>query len=51
MKIQILIDNHLRKNLVSTWHLRPWIAKHKMSVDDFSQKAGRHVHLKDTDMH
>ena len=31
---------HIRNNLVSTRHLRPWFAKHKMSVNDFSQTIG-----------
>ena len=40
IKIQSLINNHLRNNIVSTRHLRPCFSKHKLSVDDFSQKTG-----------
>ena len=38
VRIQILFNNHLRNNLVSTRHLRLWTAKQKASVDDFSKK-------------
>ena len=43
IKIQDLINNHLRKTLMSTRHLRSWSAKHKMSEDDFRQKTGRNI--------
>ena len=36
-KLQTLINNHFRKNPVITLHLRQWFAKHKMTVNDFSQ--------------
>ena len=35
INIQILINNHLRNNLVSLWKS----AKHKMYVGDFSEKT------------
>ena len=44
VKLLILINNYLSINLVSTQHLRPWYAKHKMSVDDSSQKIGRNMY-------
>ena len=34
IKLQILINNYPRINLVTKGHLRPWYAKHKMSVDE-----------------
>ena len=43
IKLQILINNYLWINLVSTRNLRPWYAKHKMSVDDSSQKIERNM--------
>ena len=51
IKLLILINNYLWINLVSTWHLRSWYAKHKMSVDDSSQKIGRNMYLQGTVMH
>ena len=38
-------------NLMSTRHMRPWYAKYKMSVDDYSQKIGRKMYLQGTVMH
>ena len=35
---------------VSVRHLRPWYAKHKMYVDDSSQKIGWNMYLQGTDM-
>ena len=51
IKLLILINNYLWINLVSTRHLRPCYAKHKMYVDDSSQKIGRNMYLQDTVMH
>ena len=51
IKLQILINNYLWRNLVTTRHLRPCLAKRKMSVDDSSQKIGRNMHLQGTVMH
>ena len=51
IKLLILINNYLWINLVNTRHLRPWYAKHKMSVDDSSQKIGRNMYLQCTVMH
>ena len=51
IELLILINNDLWINLVSTRHLRPWYAKHKMSVDDSSQKTGRNMNLQETVMH
>ena len=51
IKLLILINNYLWINLVSTQHLRPWYAKHKVSVDDSSQKIGRNMYLQGTVMH
>ena len=48
IKLLILINNYLWLNLVSTRHLRPWYAKHKMSVDSSSQKIGRNMYLQGT---
>ena len=36
---------------VSTRHLRSWLAKQKMSEDDFSETIGRNMHLHGTVMH
>ena len=46
-KIQVLINKHIRKILVS---LRIWFAKYKMCEDDFSQKIGSKVILHGTVM-
>ena len=35
--------------LINNWHLRPWYAKHKMSVDDSSQKIGWNMYLQGTE--
>ena len=43
IKLQILINNYLPINLVNTWHLGPWYAKLKMSVDDSNQIIGRNM--------
>ena len=51
IKLLIFINNYLWINLVSTRHLRPWYAKHKMSVDDSSQTIGRNMYLQGTIMH
>ena len=51
IKLLMLINNYLWINLVSTRHLRPWYAKHKMSVDNCSQKIGRVMYLQGTVMH
>ena len=51
IKFLFLINNYLWKNLVSIRHPRPWYAKHKMSVDDSSQKIGRNMYLQGTVMH
>ena len=51
IKLLILINNDLLINLASTRHLRPWYAKHKMFVDDSSQKIGRNMYLQGTVMH
>ena len=47
----ILINNYLWINIVSTRYLRPWYAKHKMSVDDSSKKIKRNMYLQGTVMH
>ena len=44
IKLLILINNYFLINIVGT-HLRPWYAKHKMSVDGSSQKIGRNMYL------
>ena len=53
IKLQIVINNYMYLwiNLVSTWHLWPLYAKHKMSVDESSQKIGRNMYLQGTFMH
>ena len=51
IKLLILINNYLWINVVSTRHLRPWYAKHKMSVNNSSQKIGRNVYLQGTVVH
>ena len=51
IKLQVRIYNYLWINHLSTRHLRPWYAKHKMSVDDSSQKIGRNMYLQGTVMH
>ena len=51
IKLLIRINNYLWINLVSTRHLRPWCAKHKMSVDESSQKIGQSMYLQGTVMH
>ena len=48
IKLLILIDNYLWINLVSTRHLRHWYSKHKMSVDDSSQKIGQNMYPQGT---
>ena len=50
-KLLILIHNYFSISLESTRHLRPWYAKHKMSVDDSSQKIGRNMYLQGTVVH
>ena len=50
-KLLILINNNLWINLVSTRHLRSWYAKHKMSMDDSSQKIGWNMYLQGKVMH
>ena len=51
IKLQILFNNYLWINLVISRHHIIWYAKHKMSVDDFSQKIGRNMYLQGTVMH
>ena len=51
LELLSLINNYLSINLVSTRHMRPWYAKHKMSVDNSSQKIRRNMYTQDTDMH
>ena len=51
IKLLILINNYLWINLVSTWHLRLWYAKDKMSVDDSSQNIGRNMYLQGPVLH
>ena len=51
IKFQILINNYLWINLVSTRYLKLWCAKHKVSVDDSSQKIGRNMYLQGTVVH
>ena len=51
IKLLILIYHYRCRNLVSTRHLRSWYFKHKMSVDNSSQKIARNVYLQGTVMH
>ena len=51
IKLLIFINDYLWINLVSTRHPRPWYAKHKMSVDDSSQKIWRNIYVQGTVMH
>ena len=51
IKLQILNNNYFWINLVSTRHLRPRYAKHKMLLDDSCQKIWRNMCLQVTIMH
>ena len=51
IKLQTFVNNYLRHNIMSTRQLRPWFAKHKISMDNFSQKIGPNIYLKGTEMY